>query len=397
VRSPSALVWRGDFVAIRQSQERRSCGTPVSAVLGTTLYRVPAAPNPPPSRPAEMLSGLELSNGWVVVGRIPSLPDGTGGTFSTPYTVERGGQRAFLKAIDFTRALADEDPARALEQLTRIFNFERDLVKACTDQRMRNVIRVLDEGSTTVPNGGAVPRVNYLIFELADGDIRRIMRLSTDLDAAWAFRSLKEVALGLTQLHGAGIAHQDLKPSNVLDVQGVYKVADLGRASRRGEHGPFDNLRCAGDPNYVTPEQMYGFALNDWDARRRAGDLYHLGGLLLFLLTGVTASAALYGHLAPAHLPPPWGTWGGTFDQVIVHLREATGRITDCIPTFSDAQMRESIVTRFVELCDPDPRTRGHPKNRVGAGSQYSLERYVSHFDALSARARRRVVRVLRE
>jgi serine/threonine protein kinase len=279
--------------------------------------------------------------------------------------------------------------------MTRIFNFERDLVRACTDRRMPNVVQVLDEGSITVPGGGPVPRVNYLIFELADGDIRRIMQLSTDLDAAWAFQSLKDIALGLTQLHADGIAHQDLKPSNVLGVKGTYKVGDLGRASRRSAAGPFDALRFAGDPHHVTPEQMYGFELAEWDARRRAVDLYHLGGLLLFLLTGVSASAALYSHLAPAHLPPPWGTWGGTFDQVVVHLREATGRITDSIPTFSDTQLRDSIVTRFVELCDPDPRTRGHPKNHDGVGSPYSLERYVSHFNALSARTQRCAIHVI--
>jgi serine/threonine protein kinase len=254
---------------------------------------------------------------------------------------------------------------------------------------------VIAEGSVTVPDGGPVPKVNYLIFELANGDIRRIMRLSDDLDAAWAFRSLKDVALGLSQLHAGGIAHQDVKPSNVLDVQGRFKLGDLGRASRRGERGPFDHARCAGDPNYLTPEQMYGFELPDWDARRRATDLYHLGSLMLFLLTGVSATAALYSHLASAHLPAPWGEWGGTYDQVVVHLREATGRIADLIPVFSDQQLRESVITRFIELCDPDPRTRGHPKSRVGLGSPYSLERYVSAFDALAARARRIAIRGL--
>ncbi len=197
------------------------------------------------------------------------------------------------------------------------------------------------------------------------------------------------------QLHTAGIAHQDVKPSNVLGVDSRFKLGDLGRASRRGETGPFDHERCAGDPNYVTPEQMYGFQLTDWDARRRATDLYHLGSLMLFLLTGVSATAALYNHLAPAHLPPPWGTWGGTYDQVIVHLREATGRVTEAIPTFSEPQLRESIVTRLIELCDPDPHTRGHPKSRIGLGSPYSLERYVSSFDALSARSRRMAIRAV--
>jgi eukaryotic-like serine/threonine-protein kinase len=270
-----------------------------------------ATPNELPNRPAEMLAGLELSGRWKVVERIPSLPGGTGSSFSTPYIAERDGHRAFLKAIDFTQALAADDPARALEELTRIFNFERDLVQACTSRGMRNIIRSQDEGSVSVPNGGPVPRVNYLIFELGAGDIRRVMRLSTDLDGAWAFRSLKDIALGLTQLHSVGIAHQDVKPSNVVAVDGRFKLADLGRASQRGTSGPFDATRCAGDPNYVTPEQMYGFQLNDWDARRRAVDLYHLGSMLLFLLTGVTASAGLVSNLAEAHLPPPWALGAG--------------------------------------------------------------------------------------
>jgi serine/threonine protein kinase len=316
-------------------------------------------PNEPSHRPAEMLTGLELPGGWKVVERIPSLQGGTGSSFSTPYIAERDGHRAFLKAIDFTQALSADDPARALEELTRIFNFERDLVQACTARGMRNVVRSLEEGSVSVPNSGPVPRVNYLIFELGAGDIRRLMRLSTDLDAAWAFRSLKDIALGLTQLHSEGIAHQDVKPSNIVEVDARFKLADLGRASRRSASGPFDTIRCAGDPNYVTPEQMYGFQLDDWDARRRAVDLYHLGSMLLFLLTGVTATAGLFSNLAGAHLPPPWGTWGGTFDQVVVHLREATGRVTDEIPTFSDAQLREHVVTRFGELCDPEPP---HPR-----------------------------------
>lgn len=359
----------------------------------SAMSNVPFDPAP---RPAEMLTGLVLEGGWSVVSRVPSFPGGTGGSFSTPYIVERNGARAFLKAIDFTRALTAPDPARALEALTRIFNFERDLMETCTRRRMRNVVRVVNDGTITIVGGGPVPQVNYLIFELADGDIRRVMQLSADLDAAWAFRTLQHVALGLAQLHSAGIAHQDLKPSNVLRVEGTFKLGDLGRASVRGEPGLYDHLRFAGDPNYLTPEQMYGFDLPDWDSRRRAVDLYHLGSLLLFLLTGVSATAACFTHLDPAHLPAPWGQWGGTFDEVLVHLREASGRVTDLIPVFSDSELRDRAVTRFVELCDPDPRRRGHPKNRLGIASPYSLERYVSHFDALAARAQRCVVSVTR-
>jgi len=341
-----------------------------------------------------MLSGMQLEDGWRVVERIGSVAGGTGGSFSTPYVVERDGQRAFLKAIDFTRALGDRDPTAALEQLTRIFNDERELVRTCGEHRMRNVVVGITDGVVNVPGGGAVPQVSYMIFELADGDIRRAMSLSTALDGAWIFGALKQVALGIGQLHSAGIAHQDVKPSNVVTFETVFKLADLGRASVRGGSSAHDELECAGDPAYVTPEQMYHFRLENWDARRRSIDLYHLGSLMLFLLSGVNASAALVAHLDPAHRPPPSGHWGGTFDEVLVHLREANGRIVDEFPVFTDSAIRDIAIARYLELCDPDPRVRGHPKNRVGLSNPYSVERYVSYFNALGARSQRELVRL---
>ena len=47
-----------------------------------------------------------------------------------------------------------------------------------------------------------------------------------------------------------------------------------------------------------------------------------------------------------------------------------------------------SIVTIVEELCEPDPRLRGHPLNRFGKGNQYSLERYIAKFDLLARRRR---------
>lgn len=184
--------------------------------------------------PAEQLLGLELSAGWAVIERAPISPGRTGGHFSQGYIVEsRSGQRAFLKALDFSKAMTEADPARALQPLIDAFNFERDVLNRC--KGLDRVVRALADGSVQV----ADYPVQYLIFELANGDVRSQADLSKRFDLAWSLRALHHVATGLNQLHTNGIAHQDLKPSNVLVFENkVAKLADLGRAAYQGHTPP---------------------------------------------------------------------------------------------------------------------------------------------------------------
>ena len=76
-----------------------------------------------------------------------------------------------MKAFDFEEALRSEDPLRAVEELSKTFNFERDLLKICQEAKMTKIVRVLGDGF--VPHVNApLGRVFYLLFELADGDLR---------------------------------------------------------------------------------------------------------------------------------------------------------------------------------------------------------------------------------
>lgn len=79
--------------------------------------------------PAAMLQGKKLEGGWTVLSPVPKLPGATGGYFSKCYIVEGPNkERAFLKALDYSLALQDSDPARALQALTEAFNFEREVM-----------------------------------------------------------------------------------------------------------------------------------------------------------------------------------------------------------------------------------------------------------------------------
>jgi eukaryotic-like serine/threonine-protein kinase len=339
------------------------------------------------------MKGMVLDGRWTVGDLIEPGPLGTGGHFSVTYRLsDAAGQTAFLKALNLERALRSVDPARAIEAMTKAFNFERDLLATCGERQMSKVVRALGDGAVAV-NG---TYVNYLIFEEADGgDIRQYLNSARQFDAAFAFRALHNVAAGLVQLHQAGIAHQDLKPSNVLvfEREQTYKVGDLGRASAKGVDGPVDDLPVPGDRTYAPPELAYGQVSAEWTERRQASDLYHLGSLLYFLFNDVSVTAALQQELDPGHT---FHNWSGTFEAVLPYLHNAfeelVTRLESRVPHVPATSLRRgesasALAARaFRELCMPDPAHRGHPSARLGSGSPYSCQRYVSLFDLLARR-----------
>jgi len=52
-----------------------------------------------------------------------------------------------------------------------------------------------------------------------------------------------------------------------------------------------------------------------------------------------------------------------------------------------DEVVASQVTALVAQLCDPDPRLRGHPLTRASKGNPYSLERYVTAFDLLARQA----------
>lgn len=337
--------------------------------------------------PAYCLEGQVLEDGWIVAERLPISPDGTGGNFSVGYALLRNGKdRAFLKALDFSRVFGRPDAMQVIESLVRNYNFEQELSYHCRDQKMTRVIRPLGHGTLHIP-GFEYPDVYYIIYEMADGDSRRALSLLDQGAATWKLQTLHDVAAGLRQLHSTGIAHQDLKPSNVMCFEAARsKVGDLGQASRKDRPRPLDDDPLPGDPSYAPPEQAYRQPPADWVRRRYGCDVYHLGSLALFFFTGVSMTHALDDRLDPAHLP---GVWGGDYQMVLPFvvdawdeiMREAEHVLADGLPSTG-----RDIAGMIRQLTHPDPELRGHPK-QLGSVNPYSLDRYVAHLDLLARRA----------
>jgi eukaryotic-like serine/threonine-protein kinase len=339
----------------------------------------------------DQLEGVEIPGGWKVIKKLEKNQTDTGGHFSSGYVVRsEKGQEHFLKAIDFSAALRDKDPAKALQRLTAAFNLERSLLE--TSKRLSHVVQMVADGTVSVngPNGQQ-ETVQFLVMELADESLRKMAVTSQRLPMSLGFSALQNVAVGLRQLHGEQVAHQDMKPSNALRFRdGQFKVCDLGRSSLKGTIAPHDNFAVAGDRGYAPPELLFSYVDPDFVVRRLGCDAYLLGSLATFLVCGLSMTALIVDELDPASRP---NTWTGTYAAVLPQVRAAFGRAIDRmgqeIP--DDAPYKAELILCVRQLCDPDPAVRGHPNTRAiqaGVGNVYDLERYLSIFDRLSTVAR---------
>lgn len=334
---------------------------------------------------AQQLKGRILTGGWKVIAEVERSPGATGSTFSTGYIVESPkGVRAYLKALDFSSAFLHNDPMMMLQTMTEAYNFERQLCGQCSDHHMNRVVYAIGDGKIQIDPDNPFSLVPYLIFELAEGDIRSQLDKFEEFDIAWALRALHHAATGLKQLHSVGVAHQDLKPSNLLEFpQTIFKVADLGRATWKGHPMPHDECDFAGDPSYTPPELLYGYLDSDWNRRRFGCDAYLLGSLVVFFFTRASMTALILDYLDPPYRPE---SWPESFNDVLPYVRDACGRAIEAFSNEVPSDLREEITIIVRQLCEPDPRLRGHPLNRFGRQNQYSLERYVSRFNLLASK-----------
>lgn len=336
---------------------------------------------------AGQLKGLTLGNGWVVTERFEAAPGATGGRCSQSYLAKKGDKTAFLKAIDLSEALDQEgDTIRFVRELTEAYEHERGVLLKCRDRNFSRVVTAIDHGEVRVPGMDGVNALAfYLIFELAEGDVRSQVSEAKRLDTIMSLLVLKDVALGLSQVHSVSIAHQDIKPSNVLQYpQSRFRIADFGRSSTKGESVWYDRHNIAGDTRYAPPEQLFGYTHPDFAFRRIGCDLFMLGNLTAFMFTGMNVTARLLSRLDPQFHHT---RWSGTYEQALPHLQTAFSDILQELGRNVDPDVRAEIVEIIRQLCTPDLLRRGHPRG-IGTHTQHSLQRYVSVFERMAMEQR---------
>ncbi|MFP1664151.1 protein kinase domain-containing protein [Streptomyces cavourensis] len=190
------------------------------------------------------------------------------GGMGTVYLAEGGGgERVALKSIRYGFT---EDPDFRVR-------FARE-IEAASLVRAGSIARVV------AAEPGADGQRPWVATEFIPGlPLQRLVATQGPLPAASAGALAAGLARALEAVHAAGLVHRDVKPSNILLTVEEPRLIDFGvaklvDASTGG--GLTRTGASVGSPGYMSPEQVLGRTLTP------AGDVFGLGGVLVFATTG---------------------------------------------------------------------------------------------------------------
>lgn len=222
-----------------------------------------------------------------------------GSVFLTSRVEERhepDAERFALKVPDYS-----ENAARALseQEFLELFRAEASALLGVPPHRNLARFVTFDAGAKPKP---------ILVMEYVEGTTLERALAQRSLTASGVFEVLGQVLDGLASMHGVGVAHLDIKPSNIIlreqEGGGVRPViVDFGLAGRKLRAG------CA-TGNYGAPEIWSATTAEAKKLSPLAADVYAFGCLTYELFTGETLfdgpndMAIIARHLAHDGLPP---------------------------------------------------------------------------------------------
>lgn len=150
-------------------------------------------------------------------------------------------------------------------------------------QEARVAARLQHPNATTVYDVGQEAGIHYFAMERVHGvTLAGLVEKHGPLPARQVGYIIAHAARALDAGHQMGIAHRDVKPSNIMiDRAGFVKVTDFGLADVEGiERIKEAAGRPVGTPGWLSPEAARG------ETAGPAGDIYALGLVIYYALTG---------------------------------------------------------------------------------------------------------------
>jgi serine/threonine protein kinase len=337
----------------------------------------------PAEGPAERLLGLILGERWIINERISRDAGDTGQSRSACYrAVSREGLPAFVKAFDFRQDDRSGDTDR-LERNVREFNHERKVHEYCN--KLSRVTRIHDSGSVLVDD----EVVHYIVCECANHSFRSGQPPGDEaVPAHERLYALRKIASAICQLHAAGVAHQDVKPSNaVCFANDVVKITDLGSSScLHLPAPPHDEDPIVGQPNYAPYELLYPNAgTTTWQRRRFGCDSFLLGNLIFTSFVGASLTIAVLHGLEERIRPDKCAC---TYEEILpdiatVHYGLVPAILRELVPE----AIADDLICLVMDLTHPDPARRGLTHDTRSGDRQFDLHRCVSLLNTMARRA----------
>jgi serine/threonine-protein kinase len=278
-----------------------------------------------------MSEPLTATEPQVDAGQMPVPMPKTIGRFTLLNEIGRGSYGVVYAAHDPVLA---REVAIKIIPLTREENF-RTQMEANFLQEAKSAGGMSHPSIVTIYDAGKTDAFAYIAMERLHGqDLHEYLAAGNRMSPRQAASMLMRLADAIHYANKRGLVHRDIKPSNIFLSRDLKpKLLDFGTALApvRREGAAKEGRHLVGTPNYMSPEQAKGEAL---DAR---SDIFSLGTILYELLAG---RRAFDGR-----------TIDETLDQVIAAHPRAVDRIRPDTPATLAAIVRKAMER------DPDQRS----------------------------------------
>jgi len=225
------------------------------------MQQAPAAPNPLRGNRAPL---LDKGEGDTVDGRYRLIRKiGEGGIGNVFIAEEMASGREVALKLRKKEVPLESGPKRITQE-----------IQALRKVNHENIVGLVDAG---VDEGDS-----FMVMERLDGmDLSDFIMKTGILDPIAAAYIVIEVCKAVAALHGQGILHMDIKPSNIfLRNEGRVTVTDFDVASYDSKsREPSDDMK--GTPGYMSPEAFGGCPIDE------RSDVFSLGATLHRILSRI--------------------------------------------------------------------------------------------------------------
>ena len=224
------------------------------------------------------------------------------------------------------------DSSRSIDIRSRFFQEAQVIAKL----KHPHIVPIMD----VAEHGG---RPYYIMSYINGGSLADLLRLEKKLSTERAIELTIKLLSALSEVHGKGIIHRDIKPDNVLlDESGEPYLIDFGIARvEEGGKAKTGTGFSIGTPQYMSPEQLDAKPIN------LTTDIYSMGIMLFELLTG----------------KPPFE---GSLSSLVT--QHNTSKLPSVSGKIENSKLADGIQAVLQKTCAKEPSARyGSAKDMRGA------------------------------
>jgi len=298
-----------DYEALLSANDTRGVGGWADQTPGSNFGKT-AAQTPYPGRSTQTGTSafgsaetLPVASG-VAVGEAPGVIMEHFGRYKILGTLGKGAMGMVYKGLD----PAIDRPV-ALKTIRLDQSIDQDEANELRERLMREAKaagQLSHPNIVTIYDVGHEGNLQYIAMEFLRGNtLESIISSGVNWDYKTMSKVMLQVCEALDFAHEHGIVHRDVKPANIMILEGnKVKVMDFGIARVDKSASMTQTGTALGTPNYISPEQLKGLPVD------RRSDIFSLSVVFYELLTrhkpfkGETISALIYSILHTDPLAP---------------------------------------------------------------------------------------------